>query len=206
MLESTNVLNVPIVTGNVILTSTFRPASRPSHHGIDFAPRPRGNPSILCYDNGYVILRQINNPSAGNWLEVLHDNGSVSTYMHLDSGFKMPELNSRVKRGERIGTMGATGKSTGVHLHFELRGALPRNGGWNAFDPLPLLMANSNVEIANSNVKAAPGGGNWPISEETIQALVRLGVMNSPDYWRGVKNVQHLGQLLKNVVERLAKP
>ena len=184
----------PVVSGNVILTSAFRTASRPSHHGIDLAPRPRGNPAVLAYDDGEIILMQLNNPGAGNWLEIFHGSGhskgKVTTYMHLADDFPLLEKGSKVKKGERIGTMGTTGQSTGVHLHFELRNVLPRNGGKSAIDPLPLLMGEGSGN----------GGGNWPISEDTIQALVQLGVTNSPEYWRGVVNVKYLDVLLKNML------
>jgi len=49
-------------------------------------------------------------------------------------------LGAKVRQGQQIGTMGTTGASTGIHLHFELRQMKARNGGANAVDPMPLLL------------------------------------------------------------------
>lgn len=60
--------------------------------------------------------------SYGRWIEIDHGNGYRTRYAHLDS--QAVRVGQRVARGERIGTVGDTGGSTGPHLHFELR----RNG------------------------------------------------------------------------------
>lgn len=135
------ILSVPIIIGHVVITSRFRTLSRPNHNGIDFAPIPRGqNLPILAWNDGEIILLQRNNPSAGNWIEILHENNQVTTYMHLDSINSTLKRGSKVSRKQQIGTMGTTGHSTGVHLHFEIRNEKNRNGGRNAIDPEPILL------------------------------------------------------------------
>ena len=139
-----NLLNIPIVAGQVVITSPFGSRTNPltgrteRHNGVDFAPRPRGNPKIYALADGQVILQQQNNLGAGNWIEILHDKGTVATYMHMDTMVSLP-AGTRVSRGQHIGTMGTTGASTGVHLHFELRHTRARNNGLNAVDPMPYL-------------------------------------------------------------------
>ena len=134
---------VPVVAGPVDLTSPFMASDRADpHHGADFFPVPRGRKlPILAYDCGTVIFAQLGKKSAGNWLEIRNDNGLTSTYMHLDG--IVVATGQRVQRAARIGTMGATGDSTGVHLHFELRWANERGGGKNAVDPMPFLLSQN---------------------------------------------------------------
>lgn len=60
----------------------------------------------------------------GNYIEILHKNGSVSQYAHLSK--ISVKLGDTVRRGRVIGVMGSTGgSSTGLHLHFALKGADP---------------------------------------------------------------------------------
>ena len=132
----------PVAEGLVELTSPFRPPGRPDHHGADFFPVPRGRKlPVLAFDGGAVVLAQNGNRTAGNWLEILHDGGAASTYMHLDS--ISVAVGQRVGKGAQIGVMGMSGTGGGsadVHLHFELRFIRDRDGGRNAVDPVPFLL------------------------------------------------------------------
>jgi murein DD-endopeptidase MepM/ murein hydrolase activator NlpD len=59
----------------------------------------------------------------GNYITILHPNGVVTLYGHLNSFAKDIYSGKKVSQGEIIGYMGSTGYSTGSHLHFEVRGA-----------------------------------------------------------------------------------
>jgi len=59
----------------------------------------------------------------GNYITILHPNGVVTLYGHLNSFAKDIYSGKQVSQGEIIGYMGSTGYSTGSHLHFEVRGA-----------------------------------------------------------------------------------
>jgi len=59
----------------------------------------------------------------GNYITILHPNGVVTLYGHLNSFAKDIYSGKTVSQGEIIGYMGSTGYSTGSHLHFEVRGA-----------------------------------------------------------------------------------
>ncbi len=59
----------------------------------------------------------------GNYITILHPNGVVTLYGHLNSFAKDIYSGKNVSQGEIIGYMGSTGYSTGSHLHFEVRGA-----------------------------------------------------------------------------------
>lgn len=86
------------------------------HAGIDF-PGRYGQP-ILAAARGkisYVGQRQ----GYGNVIEITHGNGLMTRYAHL-AGFNA-RIGQSVSRGDAIGRMGSTGRSTGTHLHFEVR-------------------------------------------------------------------------------------
>lgn len=92
------------------------------HNGVDIAAS-YGTP-ILAAADGYVsILRGGDgwNGGYGNYIVITHEKGMQTLYAHM-SDIKVTQ-GQRVTAGQRVGSMGSTGKSTGVHLHFEVRGA-----------------------------------------------------------------------------------
>ncbi|PLR78287.1 peptidase M23 [Bacillus sp. V3-13] len=95
------------------------------HKGIDIA-RPSDR-TIKAADNGIVVSAGWDG-GYGNKIVIDHQNGFRTVYAHLDS--MTVSAGQTVERGSKIGVMGATGDSTGVHLHFELY----KNG--NLEDPL----------------------------------------------------------------------
>ena len=86
------------------------------HEGLDFMAEP-GTP-ILSAAAG-IILNAERHPHYGNLVEIDHGNNLTTRYAHAKDIFvKAGEI---VKRGQRIATVGSTGRSTGPHLHFEVR-------------------------------------------------------------------------------------
>jgi LysM repeat protein len=85
------------------------------HPGIDIAA-PMGTP-ILAADGGLVTFTGWDSTGYGNRIIVNHGNGWVSTYNHLAAIYVRP--GQYVSKGQVIGTMGSTGRSTGPHLHLE---------------------------------------------------------------------------------------
>ncbi|MEH7123473.1 M23 family metallopeptidase [Bacillus sp. JJ1773] len=85
------------------------------HKGIDIA-RP-SNRTIKAADNGVVVSAGYQG-SFGNKIVIDHQNGYRTIYAHLSSISVSP--GQVVSKGSKIGVMGSTGNSTGVHLHFEL--------------------------------------------------------------------------------------
>jgi hypothetical protein len=59
------------------------------------------------------------NTSYGRWVEIDHGNGYRTRYAHLNS--QSVAVGQSVSKGQKIGTLGSTGGSTGPHLHYELR-------------------------------------------------------------------------------------
>jgi murein DD-endopeptidase MepM/ murein hydrolase activator NlpD len=104
------------------------------HSGLDFKG-PVGT-AILAAADG-IVTAQGWQGGYGNCIEITHANGLVTRYAHL-SGYTV-SLGQKVMRGVQIGRMGSTGRSTGSHLHFEVR----LNG--RAINPLKFLEANPDV-------------------------------------------------------------
>ena len=104
------------------------------HAGLDFKG-PVGTP-ILAAAEGKVVLAGFHG-GYGNMIEIRHANGLVTRYAHL-SGLNV-RSGQMVERGVQIGRMGSTGRSTGSHLHFEVR----QNG--QAINPRKFLEVNPDV-------------------------------------------------------------
>ena len=88
------------------------------HKAIDIANRVAG--PILAADAGIITTAGWpDNSGYGNRVVIDHGNGYVTLYAHLSA--IQVVAGQRVKRGDVVGQMGSTGRSTGTHLHFEIR-------------------------------------------------------------------------------------
>lgn len=86
------------------------------HLGIDIANRT-GVP-IVAADAGYVVMAGRDTWGYGNQVIIDHGNGFKTRYAHLQHIYV--KAGDTVKKEQKIGTMGSTGRSTGPHLHFEI--------------------------------------------------------------------------------------
>ncbi|MEI4506015.1 M23 family metallopeptidase [Sphingopyxis sp. CCNWLW253] len=86
------------------------------HSGLDF-PGPLGSPILAAAPGRVVYVGQ--KSGYGNVVEVDHGQGILTRYAHL-SGFTST-VGAQVAAGQQIAKMGSTGRSTGSHLHFEVR-------------------------------------------------------------------------------------
>jgi murein DD-endopeptidase MepM/ murein hydrolase activator NlpD len=103
------------------------------HPGIDLAG-PLGTPVYATAD-GVVDRSEWNNGGYGNLVEIDHGQGIQTRYGHLSQ--RIAVAGQRIHRGDLIGLMGSTGRSTGSHLHYEVR----IDG--RAVNPVPFLQASS---------------------------------------------------------------
>lgn len=101
--------------GNII--SKYGPRRRSNHNGVDI-PLKTGEPLFAIFE-GKVRYAKFNAGGYGNLVIIRHPNGLESWYAHLTRLNVKP--NDFVKTGQVIGYGGSTGRSTGPHLHFELR-------------------------------------------------------------------------------------
>ena len=104
------------------LSSTFGPRTDPftgtqrMHEGIDIVA-PKGT-VVKAPADGIVTYSGVD-PSLGNMLVLDHGYGVITRYGHLNAN--LVREGQRVKRGDTIATVGTTGRSTGPHLHYEIR-------------------------------------------------------------------------------------
>lgn len=122
---------------NIIVTSPFGGRADPTgfsgsfHDGIDMGGT--SSTPIMASRSGTVVQASFDG-SAGNYIIIDHGDGYYSYYLHL-SNF-IATLGQSVSAGQTIGTMGTTGNSTGVHLHF----GIATSSNWSGFvDPAPFL-------------------------------------------------------------------
>ncbi|NQD94036.1 peptidoglycan DD-metalloendopeptidase family protein [Pseudomonas sp. CrR25] len=124
--------------------SHFTPKGR---YAMDIA-MPEGTP-IVAARGGVVVKTENqqsgrgNNPS-GNYVRILHDDGTMGVYLHLMKGSVLVREGRRVEAGSLIARSGNTGNSTGPHLHFVVQ----RNVGL-ALESIPFRFAQPVNSLPN---------------------------------------------------------
>lgn len=117
------------------------------HNGIDI-PAPHGTPIYATADG--IVGRAQRLGGYGNYVEIEHGNMIQTRYGHMSS--YVVRSGQQVKKGDVIGYVGSTGRSTGNHLHYEVRieGA-PVN-------PMPFVQSDQMAIAALAGDKLAMGG------------------------------------------------
>jgi murein DD-endopeptidase MepM/ murein hydrolase activator NlpD len=115
------------------------------HTGLDF-PADTGTP-IVAAAGGVVVVQEFHS-AYGNMVEIDHGNDIITRYAHCADVFvKKGDI---VKRGQKIATVGSSGRSTGPHLHFEVWvSGIPQ-------DPQRFLNAGESLAVAQAKTAAAP--------------------------------------------------
>ncbi|WP_369958354.1 peptidoglycan DD-metalloendopeptidase family protein [Pseudomonas benzenivorans] len=124
--------------------SHFTPKGR---YAMDIA-MPEGTPIVAA--RGGVVVKTENqqsgrgtNPS-GNYVRILHDDGTMGVYLHLMKGSVQVREGRRVEAGQQIARSGNTGNSTGPHLHFVVQ----RNVGL-ALESIPFSFSQPVDSLPN---------------------------------------------------------
>lgn len=161
--------------GNI--TERFGPRPKPTptspaiHYGIDFG---WGNGTAI-YAAADGVVTSTSYSGAYGYRTVINHGGGVETwYCHQSS--QLVKVGATVKRGQHIGTQGATGNVTGMHLHFELR----INGV--ATDPAPFMSTTAS-------------NGQTPIEVDDMQ----LSDLVEVDDDKGGKQKVYFGVLLNHL-------
>jgi murein DD-endopeptidase MepM/ murein hydrolase activator NlpD len=139
---------------NLVLTSSYGVRSNPfnghrrAHKGIDI-PGPVGTPIYATADG--VVARSEWASGYGNLVAINHGNGIETRYGHMSKLIVGP--NEYVRRGQLIGLMGSTGRSTGSHLHYEVR----IDG--EAVNPMPFVESSDYVIAMSGKPPVVAMGG-----------------------------------------------
>jgi murein DD-endopeptidase MepM/ murein hydrolase activator NlpD len=117
------------------------------HAGVDMAGR-YGEPIYASADG--IVDSAGWNGAYGNAIDIGHGRGLSTRYGHLSR--VLVRAGDAVKKGDLIGRMGSTGRSTGTHLHYEVR------VDGRAVNPMPFLQASNYVLAIQSRANSAQGG------------------------------------------------
>lgn len=127
------------VPASTKISSYYGKRGRRNHEGIDI-PAPRGT-HIMAVEDGVVIHSGNKLSGYGNLTIIKHKGGIFSVYAHAKKNFT--KRGQKVNKGEVIAQVGTSGRSTGPHLHFELR---IKN---KAINPLPYVKQSRSRFIAS---------------------------------------------------------
>jgi murein DD-endopeptidase MepM/ murein hydrolase activator NlpD len=116
------------------------------HKGLDLAVAA-GTPVYAPADG--VVEKASWFSSYGNFIEIAHGGNMETRYGHL-SGYNVVE-GQQVHKGDVIGYVGSTGRSTGPHLHYEVR------IGGEAVDPSPYMQMGTLAVVSNGGTAAGDG-------------------------------------------------
>jgi murein DD-endopeptidase MepM/ murein hydrolase activator NlpD len=133
-----------------------------NHQGVDVAA-PGGTPIYATMDG--QARKYTNSPTAGNYVEVTDAQGNKTRYLHMSrhEGWIQGGVVRPVKKGDIIGYVGTTGRSTGNHLHYEEyrngKNVTDRSGAMLALNPTtptaPNLASTPTPKINGSQVASA---------------------------------------------------
>jgi len=91
------------------------------YNGVDMGA-PAGTPVMAAAAGDIIVSKNYGwNGGYGEYVVISHTNGTQTLYSHMSANITYPGMH--VFQGQVIGYVGSTGKSTGPHLHFEVRGA-----------------------------------------------------------------------------------
>jgi murein DD-endopeptidase MepM/ murein hydrolase activator NlpD len=138
-----------------IRSDPFR-GSAAMHAGVDI-PGPTGTPIYATADG--IVSNADRQGGYGNMVEINHGKGISTRYGHLSK--IIVTANGRVRRGQIIGLMGSTGRSTGPHLHYEVR----IDG--HAVNPVPFLTtADYLLAAQDRSVGQIPVSTSGPAAQD----------------------------------------
>ena len=108
---------------------------------MDFIGENMSTDYIVAIEEGVVVTSRYSD-TAGYFVEIKHNNGYISRYLHMLRDSLLVKVGDNVVKGQRLGYMGNSGSSNGKHLHFAVV-----NTTNTPQDPLPYLQNTLNFNI-----------------------------------------------------------
>ena len=138
----------PIKEKELIVTSPFgyRESTKSFHKGIDLIGSNKSITSeIVAFEDGEVT-RVINKGEKGGTacsVRIKHEGGCYTFYTHLKNESIVVKKGDKVKKGQKLGIIGNTGNTTGVHLHFQI----DEGNGKNPINPADYVFSNKPLPM-----------------------------------------------------------
>lgn len=138
------VKNSVLKEGVHYLTSDYKTRNNSrGHNGMDMIGKNKRTDYVIAIASGVVITATYSK-TAGYYVEIRHDNGYISRYLHMKKGSLTVQKGDIVQRGQILGFMGNTGNSSGAHLHFAIYSKKR-----TPLDPFPYLTGEKDLEKVN---------------------------------------------------------
>lgn len=112
-------LTAPLGTGRLLWPTNGMITQYPIWYHMAFDIANPSGPGVMAADNGVVVYTGFDRYGYGNHVIIDHGGGLSTLYGHMFEYYV--SVGDRVSRGQVIGKMGSTGRSSGTHLHFETR-------------------------------------------------------------------------------------
>ncbi|MDR0830240.1 MAG: peptidoglycan DD-metalloendopeptidase family protein [Prevotellaceae bacterium] len=190
----------PLHTSHI--TSPFGARRSRFHYGTDIG-LSTGDTVVAVFD-GIVRIADYEGRGYGNYIVIRHPNGLESVYGHLSK--KLVDINQEVKAGQVIGLGGSTGRSSGPHLHLELR----YKG--NAFNSTKLIDYANRVCLYNDYNLTKKETFNHKSELEKLKAAAYHRIRNGETlssiarrYGTNVAQLCKLNRISKNTVLRVGR-
>ena len=165
------------------------------HRGIDLV----GGTEIVAIADGTVTVTCNTGAQYGQacYVRIKHSNGWYTLYYHLKSGSVCVKKNQKVVKGQKLGIMGATGKATGVHLHFQI----DKGSSSSAINPYDYVF--NNKELVPSSTPSTNKRYYTVVKGDTLWGIAKRYYGNGNQYPKiakanNIKNpdIIHIGQKL----------
>ena len=206
-------MRVPMNSENIRITSYYGNRQyyyqgkliKDFHNGIDLVPSPCNNNEILAFADGIVTSVQKTGTQFGTgcYVRLKHSNGLYTLYYHLKSGSVCVNVGDEVIKGQKLGIIGTTGQSTGIHLHFQIdkgnssTSINPYDYLFNGKEFISDTLKNelskySDEELANKVIRGDYGNGQARKNAlgnyyDEVQKQVNLNFKNGTTSWNNIK-------------------
>lgn len=191
-------MEIPIKTNKIIITSKYGNRQyyykgklvKNFHNGIDLVPSPCNNNEILAFADGVVTSVQKTGVQYGTgcYVRIKHNNNLYTLYYHLKTNSICVNVGDKVKKGQKLGIIGTTGVSTGIHLHFQI----DKGTSKTSINPYDYLFNNKEF------IKDLPTN-NDKKEETKVDILLMVKKTIRGDYGNGKKRKDLLGKHYKEV-------
>ena len=179
-----------VTFGNNGITQKYNSVT---HRGVDIGWHSKEEDNIILVHSDGTVVGVVKNynktdktgSSYGNYIKIKHPNGYYTLYAHLKYGSVCVSVGDKVKKGDHIAIMGNTGRSSGRHLHFEVRTTKD-----NRINPTSYI----NADLPNMNTLKT---GNYKLKyEKYIRTSPEVSSNNKVKYNNIMDNLKEDGTVI----------